>query len=97
MSQQSSHEAGALRIAESLLGRPPTRLEAFRPTVGGDDSYSFRTAYGTDHDPQNDLGRFCLLAVLVFEKLLFYDPSTPRGRWAITTLKDNLRVVGGRR
>ena len=97
MSRPSGHEAEALRIAEGLLGRRPHRLEAFWPTVGGDDSHGFRAAYGTDHDPQDDLGRFYLLAILVFEKLLFYDPAALRGRWAITTLKGNLRVIGGGR
>ena len=47
----------------------------------------FRAAYGTDHDPDDPLGRFYLLCILVFEKLLWFDPGSARGRWAIATVK----------
>ena len=52
------------------------------------DMARFRSAYGTNHDPNDLVGRFYLLAILLFEKLLFFDPSSPRGRWAIETAKE---------
>jgi hypothetical protein len=52
----------------------------------------FRAAYGTTHDPHDPLGRFYLATILLFEKLLFYDPASPRGRWAIRTVRDLLPV-----
>jgi len=51
------------------------------------DMDRFRAAYGTDHNPDDDVGRFYLLAILVFEKLLFFRPESARGRWAIATVK----------
>ncbi len=51
----------------------------------------FRAAYGTDHDPYDEIGRFYLLAILLFEKLLFYIPDSERGKWAIGTVKALLR------
>jgi hypothetical protein len=59
------------------------------------DMARFRSAYGTDHDPDDTLGRFYLAAALVFEKLLFFDPKSERGRWAIATLKQILNSFGG--
>ncbi|MBM4079110.1 MAG: hypothetical protein FJ278_05365 [Planctomycetes bacterium] len=55
----------------------------------------FRSAYGTDHDPAGRLGRFYLAAILLFEKLLFFDPSSPKGRWAINTVKSILDTFDG--
>ena len=55
------------------------------------DMDRFRAGYGTDHDPNDARGRFYLVAVLLFEKLLFFDPASPRGRWAIDTVKSILR------
>jgi len=54
------------------------------------DMARFRSAYGTDHDPEDRLGRFYLAAALLFEKLLFFDPASPRGRWAIDRVKQIL-------
>jgi hypothetical protein len=51
----------------------------------------FRSAYGTDHDPRDEIGRFYLLAILLFEKLLFFTPHSGRGQWAIHTVKALLR------
>jgi aminoglycoside phosphotransferase (APT) family kinase protein len=51
------------------------------------DMARFRAAYDTEHDPADRLGRFYLAAVLLFEKLLFFDPSSRRGRWAIAAVK----------
>lgn len=31
-----------LRVAEQLIGRPPERIQPFRPAVGGNDSHGFR-------------------------------------------------------
>ncbi len=47
----------------------------------------FRESYGTRHDPEDPIGQFYLLSILVFEKLLFFDPHSPRGQWAIKTVK----------
>jgi len=69
------------------------------------DMARFRTTYGTEHDPWDDVGRFYLLAILLFEKLLFFAPTSRRGKWAIRTVKDcsvvssspfSARVVAGR-
>jgi hypothetical protein len=54
------------------------------------DMDRFRAAYGTDHDPDDEVGRFYLLAILLFEKLLFFLPGSPRGRWAIETVRQLL-------
>jgi aminoglycoside phosphotransferase (APT) family kinase protein len=58
------------------------------------DMARFRAGYGTDHDPHDEVGRFYTLAVLVFEKLLFYKPETRRGAWAIATAKELLKSLG---
>ncbi|HUT19914.1 MAG TPA: aminoglycoside phosphotransferase family protein [Anaerolineae bacterium] len=55
------------------------------------DMDRFRAAYGTDHDPDDEVGRFYLLAILLFEKLLFFSPQSDRGRWAIHAVKRLLR------
>jgi len=52
------------------------------------DLRRFRAGYGTDHNPYDEVGRFYLLAVLLFEKLLFMKPDSDRGRWAIETAKE---------
>jgi len=74
--------AQAQEIATGLLGAAPEGMARYRPAVGGDDSHSFR--FRLD-------GRRLLLkvklAILVFKKLLFYKPETPRGAWAIATVK----------
>jgi aminoglycoside phosphotransferase (APT) family kinase protein len=57
------------------------------------DMDRFRAAYGTDHDPDDEVGRFYLLAILLFEKLLLFSPQSARGRWAIDTVKSLLREV----
>ncbi len=44
----------------------------------------------SQHDPEDVTGRVYLLAILVFEKLLFFDPRSPRGIWAIQTARDSL-------
>jgi len=59
------------------------------------DMARFRAAYGTDHDPGDPLGRFYLLAILLFEKLLWLDPSCPTGQWVIGTVKKMLASFDG--
>lgn len=59
------------------------------------DMDRFRRAYGTDHDPRDPRGRFYLVGILVFEKLLFFDPASPRGEWALGTLKSLLKTFPG--
>ena len=54
------------------------------------DMQRFKAAYGTDHDSDDRVGQFYLLAVLIFEKLLFFDLRTPRGKWAIAKAKEIL-------
>lgn len=39
-------------------------------------------------------GRFYLVAILVFEKLRIYDPTSELGAWAVATLKQLLRELG---
>ena len=85
---------------ESTAGDPRWELACFDYYFGAlpferarrFDMARFRAAYGTDHDPQDDLGRYYLLAVLVFEKLLWFDPGSERGRWAITKARDILET-----
>lgn len=54
------------------------------------DMDRLRAGYGTAHDPDDEVGRFYLLAILLFEKLLFFSPDSPRGRWAIETVRQLL-------
>jgi aminoglycoside phosphotransferase (APT) family kinase protein len=58
------------------------------------DMARFRSGYGARHDRNDALGRFYLLAILVFEKLLFLDPGSPRGRWALETARSTLNSLG---
>ncbi len=83
-----------LDFAESMVGDPRWELAWFDYYFCQDpfavkpfDMPRFRAAYGTNHDPDDLLGRFYLLAILLFEKLLFVDPACPRGHWAIETVK----------
>lgn len=59
-----------------------------RPTF---DLARFWAGYGAEYGSGDPLGRFYLAAILLFEKLRFYDPASARGRWAITTVKSILR------
>lgn len=58
------------------------------------DMARFREGYGTDHDSDDTIGRFYLLAILLFEKLLFFRPTSPRGVWAIAKVKELLASLG---
>jgi aminoglycoside phosphotransferase (APT) family kinase protein len=85
---------------ESMAGDPRWELAwvdfyfaQYPPARPGFDMARFRAAYGTDHNPDDRLGRFYLLAILVFEKLLFYSPASPRGSWAVSTLKRTIREL----
>ena len=46
-----------------------------------------RAAYGATHNPKDDLGRFYLAAILAFDELASAAPDSPKGRWALNTLK----------
>ncbi len=88
---------------ESMAGDPRWELAWFDYYFGAlpfrrspFDMARFRAAYGTAHDAQDDLGRFYLLAILLFEKLLWLDANSERGRWAIGTVKDALRTYAAR-
>ena len=59
------------------------------------DMSRFRAAYGTDHDRLDNLSRFYLLAILVFEKLLWLDPASRIGQWATQAVRHILLTVGG--
>jgi len=87
---------------ESMAGDPRWELAWFDYYFGSlpferapFDMARFRAAYGTNHDPEDPLGRFYLLAILLFEKLLWLDPGCQRGRWAIRTVKHLLGTLGG--
>ena len=86
---------------ESTAGDPRWELACFDyyfsqfPYHERFDLARFRAAYGTDHDPNDALGRFYLAAILLFEKLLFFKPGEPRTTWAIQTLKDILAGFSG--
>lgn len=54
------------------------------------DMARFRAAYGTDHELKDLLGRFYLAGILLFGKLLWFNPTSPRGHWAIDTVKSIL-------
>jgi len=59
------------------------------------DMARFRAAYGSDHGCEHVLGRFYLLCILAFEKLLWFDPTSQKGQWAIQTVKHILHTFGG--
>jgi hypothetical protein len=54
------------------------------------DMERFRFGYGATHETDDAVGRFYLVAILLFEKLLFFKPDSPRGRWAIEKVRNNL-------
>jgi hypothetical protein len=95
--------AAILDYVESTAGDPRWELAWFdyyftpseREPMGRFDLARFRAAYGADYDSRDSVGHFYLIGVLVFEKLLFYDPASTRGRWAIAALKETLRAMGG--
>jgi aminoglycoside phosphotransferase (APT) family kinase protein len=51
------------------------------------DMARFRAAYGTDHNPRDELGRFYLAAILAFDEVPNADPASVKGRWAVSTLR----------
>ena len=59
------------------------------------DMHRFRQAYGTTHNPRDDVGRFYLAAMLVFDELPNCDPMTLRGQWQIITLRSVLDTFDG--
>jgi hypothetical protein len=84
-------------FADSMVGDPRWELAwvdyYFRQYPFNSPAFDmdrFRSGYGTCHDPDDPLGRFYLLGILLFEKLLFFDPSSSRGRWAVEKVKEIL-------
>lgn len=98
---RSGRIRAVLDYAESTAGDPRWELAWFqyyfadypfeRATF---DLARFQAGYGSAPDPRDALGRFYLAAVLLFEKLVFYEPASARGRWAIATVKEVLRGLG---
>ena len=91
----SRHILAVVDYVESMAGDPRWELawvdfyfEQYPFRRRPFDMKRFRAGYGTDHDPNDARGRFYLAAALLFEKLLFFDPASPRGRWAIQTVRD---------
>lgn len=87
-----------LDYTESMAGDPRWELAWIRYYFAqypwdrpGFDLARFWAGYGAEHAEEDRLDRFYLLAVLLFEKLSFYAPDSPRGRWAIETVKRLLR------
>jgi hypothetical protein len=79
---------------ESLAGDPRWELAWFDYYFAdfpfGEATFDlsrFRAAYGDNPEP-DDLARFYLLGILLFEKLLWFDPASPRGAWALNKAKD---------
>jgi hypothetical protein len=93
----SGHILAIVDYVESMAGDPRWELAwldyHFADLPFGRAAFDmarFRAAYGANHDPGDPLGRFYLAAILLFEKLLFFDPASPRGRWAIETVRQIL-------
>ena len=75
----TGHIRAVLDYVESTAGDPRWELawfdyyfEQFPFQAEPFDLARFRAAYGTDHDPNDPVGRFYLAAILVFEKLLWF-------------------------
>jgi aminoglycoside phosphotransferase (APT) family kinase protein len=92
--------AAVVDFVESTAGDPRWELAwvdfyfSFYPFARPSfDIARFRSGYGTDHDLWDDVGRFYTLAILLFEKLLFYRPDSRRGAWAIATVKELLKDI----
>ena len=90
-----------LDYVESMAGDPRWELSWFDYYFAQfpfrDESFDlnrFRGAYGTCYHPEDSVGRFYLVAILIFEKLLFFRPGEPRTRWAVETLKSILTAFG---
>lgn len=87
-----------LDYTESMVGDPQWELAWIRYYFRdypfdrpGFDLARFFAGYGAQEEAEAPLDEFYLVAVLLFEKLRFYKPDSPRGRWAIETVKHLLR------
>lgn len=60
------------------------------------DMARFRAAYGTDHNPRDALGRFYLAALLAFDEMPNWDPTSLSARWGIATLKSIVDTFAGK-
>ncbi|MFZ0215402.1 MAG: aminoglycoside phosphotransferase family protein [Candidatus Dormiibacterota bacterium] len=94
----SGHIRAVLDYSESMAGDPRWELAwvrfYFADCAGTSPTFDlarFWAGYGAEYGAEDPLGRFYLAAILLFEKLRFYDPNTPRGRWAIATVRHILR------
>ena len=99
---ESGKILAVIDYVESMAGDPRWELAWVDYTFGANPSNSkffdmarFRAAYGTAHDPEDPLGRFYLLGILLFEKLLWLDIESPRGRGSLATVKRILRGFDG--
>ncbi len=96
---ESGSILAVIDYVESMAGDPRWELAWMDYYFGRQpgkpfDMTRFRAAYDTTHDPDDRLGRFYLLGILLFEKLLWFDPESPRGRGSIDTVKEILRSFG---
>jgi len=89
-----------LDYVESMAGDPRWELAWFDyyfaalPFASASfDMARFRAGYQANHDADDRLGRFYLLAILTFDKLRWFDPSSQKGRWAIETTKGILSAL----
>jgi aminoglycoside phosphotransferase (APT) family kinase protein len=96
--RRSGRIRAIIDYTESTAGDPRWELAWIRYYF---DDYQFERApfdlarfwsgYGAEYGSCDPLARFYLAAILLFEKMRGYDPASPRGRWAIATVKDVLR------
>jgi hypothetical protein len=98
--EHGGHIAAVVDYVESMTGDPRWELAwvdfyfsqyPYYPVSF--DMARFRAGYGANHDPEDEIGRFYLLAILIFEKLLFYKLETRRGAWAIAKVKELLQTL----
>ena len=95
----SRHILAVVDYVESMVGDPRLelawvdyyflQLPSNRVTF---DMDRFRAAYGTDHDPDDPLGRFYLAVILMLGN--YSGPASPRSRWSVDTMKSILRDFG---
>ncbi|HEX4213155.1 MAG TPA: aminoglycoside phosphotransferase family protein [Candidatus Dormibacteraeota bacterium] len=98
--RRSGRIRAILDYTESMVGDPLWELAWIRYYFAdypwdrqGFDLARFWAGYGAEHGSEDLLGRFYLMAVLLFEKLRFYEPDSPRGRWAVATVRRLLRTL----
>ena len=97
---QTGRIRAVLDYADATAGDPRWELawfdyyfRALPPRRPRFDLRRFHEGYGSRPDPDDVAGRFYRVAILVFEKLHFYDPTSELGAWAVATLKKLLREL----